>query len=153
MCRPLAEGKLSMDRELQLLQEIIGLQRGVTLACTLDLLVVPGCGPFFFAGARRNLANAYVHAPSGGGGGGGGARGDRFSHQPSAAELAETALVGADAVQRLGLRQGCSIGNCLHTTRTCTRSLLPYYRRVVIQVATLQATLRILLVAEYLRTS
>ena len=93
-----------MDRELELLQEVLGLQRGVTSARTLDLLVVPGRGPFFFAGARRNLAVNVMHGLGGGdvSGGGGG-----IAHvKLSAAEIAETALVAADAVQRLGLRWG-----------------------------------------------
>ena len=45
-------GKLSLDKELEHVQDIIGLQCGVRAARTLDLLVIPGRGPFFFAGTR-----------------------------------------------------------------------------------------------------
>jgi len=74
-----AAGKFDMQTELTHFADVLGLQRGVTAPTTLDLLVVPGRGPFFFAATRAAAASAL----------------------PPAEHLAETALMCADGAQRL----------------------------------------------------
>jgi len=74
-------------------QDIIGLQCGVRAARSLDLLVIPGRGPFFFAGTRGSGDTRRAGRMGAGA-------------QLTAQDLAETALVAADAAGRWRLTPG-----------------------------------------------